>query len=281
MLRVVTDGAADTPQGWPEEYDFQIIPINIHFGDRTFLSGIDITDVEFYQLARESGVIPKTSQPSPQQFVDFYRRIAEPQDTVLSLHVTSQLSGTFNSAVIAARELKDEIHVIPFDSKAGSAALGFMCREVRESIKAGANIEAILDRLEFIRQRINIMLTLDTLEFARMSGRVKALQAALVSILDIKPIIDLRDGVLDMVGRVRTRRRALTHLLNSMHERVGEEPINAAVVHSLDPASAHKLLQRVRAMFNCNDLIVTDLSIAVAANLGPGTLGLIAYPTDE
>lgn len=103
MLRIVLDSAADLPPGWVEKYRLEVIPVNIHFGDRTYLDGIDMGKEDFYRTVLESRQIPKTSQPSPQQFVDFYRKIAQPGETVLSIHVTSKLSGTFDSARLAAR----------------------------------------------------------------------------------------------------------------------------------------------------------------------------------
>ena len=280
MLRIVMDGAGDMPAEWSQEFDIDVIPINIHFGEQTFLQGIDMNDADFYRIADESGTVPKTSQPSPAQFVEFYTRIADPGDTILSIHVTGKLSGTVESAEIAARELKDQYDLIPIDSYSGSAAMGYMCREARQMERAGAPLQKILDRLEFIRQNINIVLTLNTLEYARKSGRVKALQAALASLLNVKPIIVLTNGVLDMADRVRTRSRSLEYVIDSVIARVGDRPVNAAVVQAQDPQSGDLLMELVKARLNCKDLIMTGLSISVAANLGPGTVGVVAYPLE-
>lgn len=281
MLQIVMDSAGDVPSGWLETYDIKVIPVNIHFGEKTYLHGVDLTDSDFYQLVKEHHLIPKTSQPSPYQFVEFYRRIASPGDKILSIHVTSKLSGTYASAVMAARELEGELEVIPFDSLSGSAAMAFMCQEARQIDRGGGSLENILARLKFIRDHITIILTLDTLQFARLSGRVKTLQAAMASLLQVKPIIVLRKGVLDMGDRVRTRSRSLEHVLSLVKDRVGDRLINAAVVHSQDFETAGVLLERVRAAFNLHQVILTDLSISVAANLGPGTVGIVAYPIEE
>lgn len=272
------DSAGDMPPGWGSEYGIDVIPINIHFGERTFLQGVDLNNADFYRLADESGVVPKTSQPTPQQFIDFYRKIAHPGDTILSLHVTGKLSGTLASAQMAARELKREMHILPLDSAAGSAAMGMMCREARLLEHSGAAVEAIVERLTQISQEVQIVLTLNTLEYARRSGRVKALQAALASLLNVKPVISLREGVLELGERVRTRSRALDHILNMMVERMGQRPLNVAAVHSEDPEAGMALFEKARTALNCQQLILTELSIGVAANLGPGTVGLIAYP---
>ncbi len=281
MLRIVMDGAGDMPPGWEEQYEIDTIPINIHFKEQAYLQGVDLSNEEFYQLVDQSGVIPKTSQPTPQQFIDFYRRIAEPGDTILSLHVTKKLSGTCDSAEMAARELEGEYKVIPMDSANGSAGLGLMCREARMLERAGATIDQIVARMEQIRRNISIVLVLDTLEYARLSGRVKTLQAALVSILNVKPIVELINGDLVMADRVRTMSRAISAAINKTRDIHGVRKLNVAVVQARAPKAGKELLELVRAELNCLDLIMTELSIAVAANLGPGTLGIVAYPAQE
>ena len=136
----------------------------------------------------------------------------------------------------------------------------------------------IVTRLKAIRSRMEILLTLDSMEYARRSGRVKALQAALASLLNVKPIITLNEGMLELGDKVRTRRRSLEFLLEKLKQRVDERLINISVVHAEDPTSAGWLVDRVSSLFNYKQLITTELSIGVAANLGPGTVGLVAYP---
>ncbi len=277
MLKIVMDSAGEIPKEWQSEYDVEVIPINIQFENKTYKQGIDLSNDDFYRLADSTGVIPKTSQPTPQQFVDFYKRIAQAGDTILSLHVTSKLSGTFNSALLAAQELKNNLNVIPYDSGSGSAAVGFMCKEVRQMDRAGATLQAILARLEVIRKNVNVVLTLDTLEYARRSGRVKALQAALAALVNIKPVIILKDGALDMREKVRTRQRAINRVLEIIHQRVDDRLVNVAVVHSQSLEAAKQLMQKVCETLHVNEAIISDLSIGVAANLGPGTIGIVAY----
>jgi len=280
-MQIVMDSAGDMPAGWAQEFDIQIIPINIHFGEQTFLSGIDLSNKEFYRLADESGVIPKTSQPTPQQFIQFYERIAKAGETIISLHVTGKLSGTLDSARMAARDLLGKFNVIPIDSASGSAAMGYMAREARQMERAGAKVEQIVQRLEQISRNVQIILTLNTLEYARRSGRVKALQAALASLLNVKPVIILKEGALELGERVRTRSKSLEYVVNLIEQQMGRQLVNVAVVHAEDPQAAETLLQAAKVKLNCHDLIVTDLSIGIAANLGPGTAGIVAYPVEE
>jgi DegV family protein with EDD domain len=281
MLHIVMDGSGDMPPDWAATYNIAVVPIHLHIGDKEYLQGVDLSDEDFYRLVDQTRIIPKTAIPSPYQFIEFYRRIASPGDTILSLHLSSKLSGMFASAEQAARELAGELNVIALDTGNGSAGLGYMCREARLLEQAGQSLQTIVKRMEFIRDHINIVFTIDTLEYARMSGRVKALQAVLSSLLNIKPIIALREGALDMAERVRTRQRALTYIIDTMKQRLDEQAVNVAVVHARCPEAGQALLERVKASLNCKEIILTNLSIAVSAHLGPGTVGIVAYPVHE
>ena len=147
--------------------------------------------------------------------------------------------------------------------------------------RADATIQRILERLDQIRQNVQIVLTLDKLDYARMSGRVGTLQAAIASALNVKPIITLRDGFLEMTERVRTRGKALNRVMELLLNRFDRQPVNVAAVHARDPESAKSLSKQAKKLFNIRELIMTDLSISVAANLGPGTIGLVVYPTGD
>jgi DegV family protein with EDD domain len=278
MLILATDGAADIPPGWEEEFNIHIIPINIQFGEKTYLQDVDLDREGFYKLVDDSGKVPKTSQPSPHQFKEFYRSIAWRGETILSIHVTSKLSGTYASAVAAAAELKDEMRVIPVDSACGSVGIAFMCREVRRMEKSGNSVEQIVDYLEKVRQHIFIILTLETLDYARMSGRVGALSAALASMLNVKPIAILRDGILNMTEKVRTRKAAIARVIALAKAEFGGKPVHLAAVQARDPQTGHSLLEQAKQELNVVDSVLAELSISLAANFGPGTVGLVLYP---
>lgn len=280
MLRIVMDGAGDVPAGWEDLYGINILPLNVQFGEQTFTQGKGFTIDDFYRMVREKRIIPKTSLPSIGQIKDFYRSIAQQGDTILSIHISSKLSGTYNTVKAAASELADEYNIIVFDSLAGSAAQAFMAREARIMAQAGAGMDEIVRRLEIIRQRITIIFTLDSLEFAVLSGRISTLRSLLAAALQLKPVILLRDGLLDVVDKVRTRTRALDHILEMAQQRLGGCQINLAVVHAADSQTARKILERVRGMFPVQECFVADLSVPVASHLGPGAIGIVAYPVE-
>ncbi|SRR5581483_11111922 len=281
MLRIVTDGAADMPPAWEKEFDIQVIPINITFGDKTYLQYVDLDNAGFYKMVDETRKIPKTAQPSPHQFVEFYRKIAKKGDTIISIHVTSKLSGTYASAVSAAQEVKNEFKVLPVDSMVGSVAIGFMCREARKMDRAGKSAEQIVKALEGIRERVRAIFTLDTLDYAKMSGRVGTLQAALASALNVKPIAVLKDGVLNMAERVRTRKASIARVIEMAEEEFGKTRVFLGVLQANDKPSGEALMAEAKKHFNVEgEPVLTDLSISVAANLGPGTVGLVLYPVE-
>jgi DegV family protein with EDD domain len=280
MLHIVTDGAADIPVEWVKDYEIDVIPINIQFGEKTYLQNIDLDSEGFYRMVDESRKIPKTSQPSPHQFKEFYNKIAQKGDTILSVHVTSKLSGTYASAVAAAEELKGVYKVLPFDSAGGSLGLAFMCREARKMDRAGKSVEQIVAYLEGVRDRVRVILTLDRLDYARMSGRVGALSVALASLLNVKPIAVLRNGVVDMVEKVRTRKVALNRVIKMAAEEFGNQPIFLGIVHARDLASGTALMAEARKHLNCKETVMMELAISLAANFGPGTVGLVLYPAE-
>jgi len=281
MLKIVLDTAGDMPEGWQEKYDIDLIPINIIHEGKTYLQGIDISYEDFYQLVEKEGAIPSTSQPSPHQFIEFYRQIANKGDQVLSIHITEKLSGTMDSCNQAAKELKDELNITPFDSASGTVMMGMMAKEARIMDRNGKSLQEIINRLEKIREQHRLVFTVDTLKFARMSGRIKHLQAALASLLNVKPIIELKQGVLEMGEKVRSRTQSIDLLLTKMEKTFTDQRVMVGVVYARDQQSGVDLLQRVIERFNCAEAIIAELSISLAAHFGPGTLGLAAYPVEE
>ena len=277
MLKIVMDTAGDLCNGWQKKYNIDLIPINIIHNGVSYLQGIDLKYDDFYSMVEKDGTIPTTSQPTPFQFVDFYKRIAQPGDSILSIHVTDKLSGTMASARQAAEELKGEYDIHPFDSASGTICMGMMCKEAREMSDAGKTISEILDRLSAIRDDMQLIFTLETMKFAKLSGRVKSLQATLASILDIKPIIELHEGIIEIKDKVRSRKASITKMIDRMKAKMGDEPLKIAVIHAHDIPTGEELLTQVKNTFNCAEVAFAEISISLAVHFGPGTVGLAAY----
>jgi DegV family protein with EDD domain len=278
MLKIVLDSAGDLPEGWQEEFSIDIIPINIIHNGKTYLQGIDMKYEDFYQLVENEGAIPSTSQPTPYQFTEFYRQIAKPGDKILSIHVTERLSGTMASAKSAAQELAGEYTIQPFDSASGTLVMGMMAKEARVLDRAGKTIDQIITRLEEIKNQHRLMFTLDTLKYASMSGRIKHLQAALASLLKVKPIIELRNGTLEMGEKVRSRAKSIELMLKKLEKEFGDKRLIVGVAYARDKEAGTRLMKEVIERFNCAEVIIGEISISLAAHFGPGTLGITAYP---
>ncbi len=279
MIKIVTDTTCDLPSAMVEEYDITIVPINIHFGTESYKEGVNMDWDLFYRRIDELGIIPTTSQPSVGEFAEVYRRLAgEGADVIISTHVTGKLSGTYQSAVMASQEVADEVKVYPHDSLAGSAVLGLACVEASRMAREGRSPEDIIARLDEIRSRANVLLTLENLEYSRKSGRVGGLAAALASVLNLKPIVDLQDGLLDVVEKVRSRRKSLNRVLDIMEERVGTAtPINLGVVHARAPEVGQEMLSRAEDRFTCRETYLHDLCASLTVHFGPGTIGVCFY----
>ncbi|MBN1136427.1 MAG: DegV family protein [Anaerolineae bacterium] len=279
MIKIATDSTCDLPPEFYRQYDIAVVPINIFFGTEGYLDGVTIDRPTFYRKIEELGILPKTSQPSAGQFEEAYNHLAAQGATdIISLHVGAKMSGTFQSAEMAREMVAGRVRVHTFDSAGGSAGMGFMVLEALRMVDAGKTVAEIMARLEAIRPRINILLTVRDLRFAQMSGRIGRLQASLSSLLNIKPIIVLRDGLLSVGDKVRTQSKAIDQMVNMMTDRLGTlAPVNLAAIHAEAPEAAQALIERARALFDCQESFVADLAASLAVHFGPGTVGLVGY----
>lgn len=282
MIRIVTDSTCDLPDGQLAQLGITVVPINIYFNAEEYHEGVTLTEAEFFRKIDQLQIVPKTSQPSPGQFVEIYRRLAsEGAGTILSLHLTGKLSGTVRSASLAAGMVMDEVDVRVFDSLAGSAGTGFMVIEACEMLAKGAGPDEILARWAAVRDHLRIYFYLDTLKYARMSGRVGALQSSLASMLKIKPLIRLDDGLLEVAERVRSRKAALDRLVALAAEHAGDRPVNVAVIHSQDLPGAEALMAQLQGRLPCRRTFIARLATSLVTHLGIGTLGIVVYPVGE
>ena len=280
-MRVIMDDAGDIPAQLAEKLNVTIIPINIMFGEEQYLSGIDMDHAGFYARTRQVDTdnFPKTSQPTPYQFVECYKQVmAEGETEMLTVTVSEKLSGTYASAVQARQELEGQATIHLFDSQGGSAAQGYLALEAARMAQTGADVDAILARLRAMRRQMAVVFTIDSLEYAVKGGRVRNVKSIMASLLNIKPILHLQDGLIEEAGRVRTRKRALSHIVDRIYQDVGETPVKLAIMHANAAEDAVTLREKALARLNVAEEMVVDMAVAVAINLGPGALGIAAIP---
>jgi DegV family protein with EDD domain len=278
MLKVIADSTCNLSQETLDEFDVRIAPIPIQFGDETFEEGVDIDRDPFYKKIEETGIIPTSSQPTPAWFGRYYKELHQQGHSILVITVTGKHSGTFNSATMA-KSLAPEADVHVFDSKSISLGTGWMVLEAVRAIKAGVAQSDVVSRIEAIRERAKLFMTPATLKYLQMSGRVGTLQGALASLLSIKPIIHLKDGLLEVMENVRTRGKSLDQLIDHLEEAVGTTaPINLAVIHARAREEGLSVLERAKDVFNVQETLFGDLVASLSAHGGPGIIGIFAYP---
>lgn len=276
MIKIVTDSTADVPQPLLERYDIRVVPINIQFGTETYQEGIDIDRSTFFEKL-EGDIIPTSSQPSPGQFVEVYEELAEDGHSILSLHVTSKHSGTYQSAVLA-ESMMPEANIKVFDTLSISMGTGYQVLAAARAADEGKSMEEILWLLEGIRSRMYLYLTPATLKYLQKSGRVGKLAGALASLLNVKPIIKVEDGTLEAFEKVRTRGKALDRLVELTAQAVGmNEPVKLAIPHAQAHDEAEALRARLEGAFNCDEIHVVDLACSLTVHGGPGVMGIISY----
>ena len=273
MLKVITDTTCNLAPELIEAHHIPTAPIAIQFGEESYDEFVNIDRDLFYRRIEETGTIPTTSQPSPAWFADQYRQAAETKSPVLVITVTSKHSGTHDSATLA-RSLVPEADVEVFDSAAVSLGTGWMVLEAVKMAAQGATRSAVLQRLAKFRRDSFLFLTPSTLKYLQMSGRVGKLQGAIASMLNVKPIIILKDGMLEARETVRTRGKALERLVSLAEQAVGKAPIRMGVVHARALEEGRKLLDMVTSRLNCEATMLEDLVPSLAVHGGPGVVGL-------
>jgi DegV family protein with EDD domain len=277
MIKIIVDSTQNLPEDFLAKHDIRVAPITIQFGTDTYRENLDIDRPTFYRKIEEMGIIPTTSQPTPQSYADYYRELSKDGHQILVITITSKLSGTYDSAILA-KSMVPEADVEVFDSMSISLGTGWMVTEAVRGIEAGKSRKEIIARLSKIRDNSFLVISPSTLKFLQMSGRVGALKGALGALLNVKPIIYLNDGILAAGESIRTRGKAVDRLVDYMKESIGvSEPVNVAIIHAAIPDEAKKLAERMKAEFNVKEVLLQDLVASLAVHGGPGIIGLFGY----
>jgi DegV family protein with EDD domain len=274
-IRIVTDSTASLPRKLVESLGIVEVPISIQFGRDTYREGVDIDPETFYR--RLELELPTTSQPPPADFIHAYRGLVERVRTIISIHVTGKASGTVQSAHLARQTFPDsDIEVV--DSGFTSMALGFMVLEAARAALAGASKDEVMRVITDARERISPYIAIPTLSFLRRSGRVGAGAAVVGSMLSIKPILTMRDGLVEAIERVRTYPRALARVAELTEEAARGRRVRLAVIYSRAQEEARRFCQDLqRRLHVVDEPIVTEMGAALAVHGGPGMIGAVTY----
>lgn len=277
-VAVVTDTDASLPPELAARHGIRLVPINVHFGQETFQTGVDIDDAQLFERIDREGKLPTTSAPTPGQFVAAYQAAFDAgAEAVLCFCVSSEISGTYNAA-ITARELMLERDITVVDSRTLSMAQGFMALTAAEALEAGASKDEAVAQAQAVGERTCVYAALSTLRYLAMSGRVGHLAAGMATLLNIKPILTAREGKLDLLERVRTRRKAWARVIDLTAQAMGDRPAaRMAIVHVNVPERAQAFLDQVREELPCpDDVIVADFTAGLSVHAGAGMIGVVA-----
>jgi DegV family protein with EDD domain len=274
-IRVVTDSACDLPQALADQHGIEIVPLTIRFGDEELVDRRDLSPKEFWARSAESPVLPETAAPSAGAFEDAFKRVAgEGADGIVCVTLSSALSATHQAAALAAKSLADDIPIRVVDSKAVTMAQGLMALAAARLGEQDASIDECAQAVEDLVARSRIFATLDTLENLKKGGRIGAAQALFGSLLSIKPVIELSNGVVEAESKQRTRSKSLRYLVEKVKEHGKVE--NLVVMHGEAP-DLEEFLDLVAAVYPRDEILVGDIGAVIGTHGGPRVMGVVFH----
>ncbi|MFZ5631252.1 MAG: DegV family protein [Bacillota bacterium] len=279
-VRIVTDSTADLPEDIVKRYGITVVPLKVFFGQEVFLDGVEITPDEFFRRQVE-GEMSTTSQPSPVEFVDYYRPFIDAGDEIISIHISSLMSGTVQSATLAGTMLEyPALEVV--DSGVVSVALGIMVLSAARAVEAGKTRAEVLAMVDRMRRKMRVYFMVDTLEYLQRGGRIGRAQAFLGTLLNVKPILTLQDGLVHPHEKVRGRKKACDRLISLMKEAFGEgSRIQGWITHGVFPEGLEMVRQGLMENFDCTEILTGRLGPVVGTHGGPGLVGVVCLPVEE
>jgi DegV family protein with EDD domain len=279
---IVTDTDASLPHDIAAQYGIRRVPIAVHFGDETFMAGVNIDDTSLFKRVDRERELPTTSAPAPGSFLrSFQAAFENGADQVICFCVSSEVSGTYDAAR-TARDLLLDRDITVVDTRSISMGQGFMAMEAAEAAHGGASKEQIIERALDVGRRTCLFAALSTLRYLAMSGRVGHLTAGMASLLSIKPILTLQDGELQMLERVRTQKKAWARVIDlTARELAGSDAEHMAIVHVDARDEAREFEERLRARLSCPEAIITaPLTPGLSVHTGAGLVGVAAVTPD-
>jgi len=276
MIKIVTDSTAYLPEEVIQRYGIHIIPLNVLFGERIYKEGLELSHEQFYQKLTQVKELPTTSQPSMGDFYELYSSLVQDGSEVISIHISSKLSGTVDSALMACQELP-EARISVVDSLSTAMGLELIVIAAAEAVAAGQSRAEVVAMLERMIPETRLFFVVDTLEYLQKGGRIGGAAALVGTLLNVKPILCLKDGRVEPLDKVRTKRKAVSRLLDVMVEELGsEESVRVTVGHAMALEEAETLLERARSRLSCSSLSIAQIGPAIGTHAGPGALGMAA-----
>ena len=280
-IAILTDSTANLPVEWVKQYNILVIPLKIHWGNETLLDGVDITPNEFYARLLHSKSLPTTSQPSIQDFLQAFERLAEGADGIVVPLISSGISGTVASAQAAARQFT-QVPVEIIDTHITSMGQVLIILAAARAAEQGKSLEDVRRAADEVVKRLRVFFAVETLEFLHRGGRINGASRYLGTALDVKPILFFNsEGKIDALERVRTKRKAMQRLITLAEQQANGHPVHVGIVHTNVPQAAQEFRDEVEKRLNCKEIFTIEFSPVIGVHVGPGTIGIALYAEDQ
>lgn len=274
MVKIVTDSASDLSLNLAKDLDITVVPLVVNISGKGYRDRVDLTPTEFYEMLAKENVMPTTSQVTPQAFYEVFEKLVDEGHEVLAVIFSAELSGTFQSAVVAKGMVKDG-KVEVYDTKGASVGHALTVVEAAKMAKEGQDLATILAKVKDMSQRMEHIFVVDNLEMLKRGGRVSATQAFLGGMLNVKPVLQLQEGKIVALDKVRGWKKALAKLISVMEERghnLEEQVIG--ISHANHIGMANELAELLKEKFGVKELFISEIGPVIGAHTGPGTIAL-------
>lgn len=281
-IAFLTDSTAGLPADQVKKYGVSVVPLQVVFGTQVFRDGIDLTQDEFFDRLKAAKTLPTTSQPTTGDFEAAYKQLLDDPgvDSIISVHLSSKLSGTYSTSCTAAERLgagnSKKISII--DSLTVYMCEGLMVINGARAAEQGKSHDEIVTMLEAMKLKTQLLVVIDTLEYLQRGGRIGGAQALLGSLLNVKPILHIKDGRVEPLERVRTHRKAMERVVEIGAEVTSGRPCQVSVGHAQAYEDARALSRMVNEKMNVAEEFASDLGPVISTHTGPGVLGFVYYP---
>jgi DegV family protein with EDD domain len=273
-IQIITDSMIDLPQDIVEKHNIIVVPLTIIFGDKEYRDGVDLTNSQFYEKLAQSEELPKTSQISPNTFIDVFNEALGQGKDILCINGSSRASGTHQSAVLAKNSLEsDKIEV--FDTMGLSFGGGLFVYEAAKMVEEGKNLNEIINKLNEMKLNVDHIFTVDTLEYLKKGGRLNPMKATIATMLNIKPILTVEDGLVEPLDKVRGSKKVVGKMIELAKKRgLSFEDKVVGISHANSPETLEVLKEQVIKELNPKELLVSEIGCTIGTHAGPGTLAI-------
>jgi len=273
MVKIITDSASDLPKEYIKKYNIEIVPLTVELEGKIYKDGVDITTEKFNQLMIKSNQLPKTAHPSPETFKKVFLKYINDGYDILCLTISSKLSGTYQSAMIAKNNIKTSEKIFVFDTLAASSGEALQVIKASKLIQKGEKIKEVLRKLTEYRNRINILILLDTLENIVKGGRLTKIQGVIAKILNFKIILHNNEGAVEMLEKIRGKKRFFKKVLEIIDERMKKlnlSNLNVGITHVDNIEEAMMFKKIIEEKYNPKDIFVNHMGATIATYAGRG-----------